>query len=172
MISRSITYAIVGVSLGVISSVLFCVTAWHIFTESAVIEESPDTTTVSEVMHGELSKEIHDTKQERALIDSRFVTNDTFLNVFGMLEQIKKETGVALTVESVNAESAASKTALATVRVVITLHGSWDRLQKAERALSATPIALSVVSSEIVSTEKPGEYEGRAVLRVYIKPIK
>jgi hypothetical protein len=165
-------YGVFGAFAGVFSTAIFFALLWYVHTKADELMFPHSSTASSELMHADVSKELRETKVGRDLIRQRFVTNDSFLNVFAMLDAIKKSSEVSLSVESVNAESVATKNSLATARVVLSLHGSWNSIIKTYRAMSLTPIAISIVSAEITSSEKPLEYDGKVVLRVYIKPEK
>lgn len=170
MITRSIVIGSVGIGLGVISFVVYMLAVWYVYMESNTTMLTPDTSAVSESLHSELSKELHDTKNERLFVSGRFVTTDTFLNLFVMLDQIKRKTGATLTVDSVNAETAGAKNSLGTVRVVVVMQGSWDTVERALKALSLTPVPVSILSSEVTATDKSGLFDARVTLRVYMKP--
>lgn len=169
MKTKIIIYSVSGILMGVLSSMIFLYSLWFVYDESESILTADGTVSVSESTHSEVSKELRDTKVVRATLGDHFVTNDTFLSVFTMLDEIKHHTGAVLTVDSVNAETPATKNSLSTVRVVVTVKGDWETIVKTYKALSATPIVISVLSSDITATDKPNLFEGKAVLRVYIK---
>ncbi len=110
-----------------------------------------------------------ESKMIREKLDGRFLTTDTFIELFSLFEQIGDVTGADVVVVSADevenpgsAQGRGQQKSVGSVRIVVSLTGSFASVLEAIHALEFLPYAITLTSVDMLRSEK--RWSARVIL--------
>jgi hypothetical protein len=108
----------------------------------------------------------------REKLDARFLTTDTFIELFSLFERIGDVTDVDVVVVSADevensgtTQGGGQQTTIGSVRIVASLTGSFASVLDAIHALEFLPYAITLTSVDMSRSEK--QWSARVILEAY-----